>query len=336
MAEVTVAASLVADMVGYLRARGIDADAVCRRAGVTAEMLTGAGARIPGRAMSAFWKHAIEATGDEHLGLHTTVESNPGTLDIVGYVMLSSRTADDALRRGARLIRVLNDGVAIELTREGARTHARVILLAPGDAYLREQRRQIVETILIGIVHQLRLLTRRPVTPLAIAMEHATPASGAAEHARLFGVAPRFLADRDQVTIANTDLDLALPSANPQLLESFEALANAALASLSAADTLRGRVSAVIVDRLKGEAPSIGVVARALAMSARHLQRGLAAEGTTYQSLLDEARRELAVRHLASPDATVAKVAWLVGFAEPSAFHRAFRRWTGQSPRAVA
>jgi AraC-like DNA-binding protein len=69
-------------------------------------------------------------------------------------------------------------------------------------------------------------------------------------------------------------------------------------------------------------------------MSARHLQRGLSSEGTSFQALLDDARRELAVRHLADPGATVANVAWLVGFSEPSAFHRAYRRWTGLSPRA--
>ena len=87
---------------------------------------------------------------------------------------------------------------------------------------------------------------------------------------------------------------------------------------------------------MKGEAPSISGIARAMAMSERNLQRRLAAEGTTFQSVLDAARRELAIRHLSDPGATVAKVAWLVGFSEPSAFHRAFRRWTGQSPRAVA
>ena len=71
-------------------------------------------------------------------------------------------------------------------------------------------------------------------------------------------------------------------------------------------------------------------------MSGRTLQRHLAAEGTSFQALFDTVRRELAVRHLADPNATVAKVAWLVGFSEAGAFHRAFRRWAGQSPRAAA
>ncbi len=336
MREVTVAASLVADMAGYLRAQGVDADAVCRRAGIEPHTIATDSRRLPGHAMAAFWRGAIAASNDPDLGLHATVASNPGALDIVGYVMLSSRTADEALRRGARLMRLLNDGIALEVERERQATRCRVVMVNGNDDYLRTEPRQIIETVLMGVVQQLRLLTGRPVVPLRVSMRHARPTTGAAEHERLFGRKPRFAAEADEVAIANGDVDVALRSANPQLLAAFEAHAEAALACLSAADTLCGRVSTEIVGRLKGEAPTITTVAQAMAMSARHLQRGLASEGRTYQALLDDARRELAVRHLAAPDATVAKVAWLVGFSEPSAFHRAFRRWTGSSPRAVA
>ncbi len=336
MREVTVAAALVTDMTSYLRHRGVDADGVCRRAGIDLAALPGGSGRIRSTLMAAFWREAIAASGDPDLGLHTASESNSGTLDIVGYVMLSSHTADEALRRGARLMRLLNDGLALELERDRFATTVRVAVLAPHDEYLQREARQVVETTLFGLVHQLRLLTGRSVVPLEVTMRHPSPSHGAAEHARLFGVAPRFSAPDDLVRIANPDLDLTLRSANPALLATFEAHAEAALKAIGATDTLSGRVSAAIIERLKGEAPAIGTVAKELAMSARNLQRGLAAEGTSYQVLLDAARRELAVRHLSSPDATVAKVAWLVGFSEPSAFHRAFRRWTGQSPRALA
>ena len=149
-------------------------------------------------------------------------------------------------------------------------------------------------------------------------------------------MAPSFGAAEDAVVLDNRDLDVTLRSANPLLLTVFEAHADAALVALDANETLGGRVLREIVRQLKGEAPTMPQVAKALAISPRHLQRGLASEGTTFQSLLDDARRELSVRHLSSPNATVASVAWLVGFSEPSAFHRAFRRWTGHSPRATA
>jgi AraC-like DNA-binding protein len=68
-------------------------------------------------------------------------------------------------------------------------------------------------------------------------------------------------------------------------------------------------------------------------MSVRNLQRSLQAEGTSYQQLLDQTRKELAVRHLQQPQSSIHDVAFLLGFSEPSAFHRAFKRWTGQTPR---
>jgi AraC-like DNA-binding protein len=67
-------------------------------------------------------------------------------------------------------------------------------------------------------------------------------------------------------------------------------------------------------------------------MSVRTLNRGLAAEGTTYREVLEQIRRELASRHLANAQSSIGEVAFLLGFSELSAFHRAFKRWTGQTP----
>ena len=336
MRDVTVAPSLLADMLGYLSARGVNADEVCRQAGIDSRAIPTRTTRLPGQAMAAFWRAAVTASDDPDFGLHCTAASNPGALDIVGYVMLSCRTADEALRRGARFMRLLNDGIEVDIKREQTTTQCRVTVLPTRDEFLRDEPRQVIESVLFGIVRQLRLLTERDIVPVSLSMRHQLPVTGAAEHARLFRVKPHFGAQWDQVVIANVDLDVLMRSSNTALLAAFEAHAESALGKLGVSNTLAGRVSAEVLSGLKGEAPTIHHVARAMAMSARNLQRKLSAEGTTFQSVLDDARRELALRHLAAPGATVAKVAWLVGFSEPSAFHRAFRRWTGESPRAVA
>jgi AraC-like DNA-binding protein len=336
MAKVTVAASLAVDIVAYLRTRGFDAVAVCQRAGVDPHLRANTSERISGAIMAALWREAIAESGDPDLALHTSVTFEPGALDIVGYVMLSSHTAGDAIRRGARLIRLLNDGLAVDVDHGPHTTVIRLRVLAPSDPLFVSASRHVAEAVLGGTVHQLRLLTGQGIMPDAVRMSHPVSPAGSSEHARLFGVAPRFSADENAIDIRTRDLDIPLRSANPALLAAFDQHATAALAALDSRASLVGRVNQELVTQMKGEAPTITMVARALAMSARNLQRGLAAEGTTFQVLLDDARRELAVRHLSEPNATVAKVAWLVGFSEPSAFHRAFRRWTGHSPRAVS
>src|SRR5262249_23623687 len=94
------------------------------------------------------------------------------------------------------------------------------------------------------------------------------------------------------------------------------------------------RVAQVLADRIKGTVPPLSEVARELAMSDRNLQRALRDDGTSFQKLLDQVRRDLAVRHLSTPGTSATQVGFLLGFSEPSAFHRAFRRWTGKAPSA--
>jgi AraC-like DNA-binding protein len=330
--KVTIAASLLADLLGYLRLQGVDADAVARRAGLPAH--PDPSMRVSATTMYRLWTESIATTGDHDLGLHSGMSFQPGALDIVGYVMLSSHTALDAIRRGARLLQLLNDGLALDVERQETTTTLRLRTLPVDGGALFSDPRQLVETILAGALHQVRLLTQQSVLPRAVHFRHARPSTGDREHVRLLGIAPQFAADTNALVIGNRDLDVTLQSANPPLLATFESHAEAALSALDRRDVLSDRVLHEIVAQLKGEAPSIAQVAKALAVSPRHLQRGLAHEGTTFQTLLDDARRELALRHLSDPNATVAKVAWLVGFSEPSAFHRAFRRWTGHSPRA--
>ena len=86
---------------------------------------------------------------------------------------------------------------------------------------------------------------------------------------------------------------------------------------------------------LRGGVPRAPTTAAALGMSERTLTRRLAAEHTSYPRLLDEVRCELALGWLRRPEVGLAEISFLLGFSEPSAFHRAFRRWTGRTPGDV-
>ncbi len=98
--------------------------------------------------------------------------------------------------------------------------------------------------------------------------------------------------------------------------------------TLSTADRVRRIVAGALAE---GEVTLAGV-ASMLKMSERSLQRRLADEGLKFDALLDEIRRDLALRYLADPKIAIAEVAYLLGYSEPSPFHRAFKRWTGKTP----
>jgi len=92
-------------------------------------------------------------------------------------------------------------------------------------------------------------------------------------------------------------------------------------------------VMQAIAQNLQGETPSIEAIAHQLTTSVRQLQRELHAQQASYQQLLDDVRKTLALEHLKNPHTSIYDVAFLLGFSEPSAFHRAFKRWTGETPR---
>ncbi|MFN3377755.1 MAG: helix-turn-helix transcriptional regulator, partial [Burkholderiaceae bacterium] len=97
--------------------------------------------------------------------------------------------------------------------------------------------------------------------------------------------------------------------------------------------TVRGRVEAVLLPLLHTGEVSADAVAHALGFSRQTLFRKLRAEGATYKTVLDDLRHRMALRYLSGAKASVNETAYLVGFSEPAAFSRAFKRWTGKSPR---
>ena len=97
---------------------------------------------------------------------------------------------------------------------------------------------------------------------------------------------------------------------------------------------LKADVRAALAIELRGGDPSAERVAAALSMHPKTLTRHLRSEGTTFRRLLDELRRQLAERYLRQAGLSVEEVAFLLGYSEASAFHRAFRRWTGRAPRS--
>jgi AraC-like DNA-binding protein len=329
--EATLATSLLIDFIGFLGRRGLDAETVCRAAQLDLGALAEPHSRVPASAMERLWSAAEALTGDADVGLHSAESYNPGALSIVGYVILSCRTAGAALEALARYAPLLNEGLRVSVER-GPQTTACLFGAADGiDSFLHRSPRQAVETLAAGIVLTLARLSTRPPTPVAVNFRHAAPRS-TAEHTRLLGPVVRFEQAENAVVYTSDALSATMLSADPALLDVFEADAKQRLTQLKSRGAVSGRVQSLVGARLKGEVPSLAAIASELAMSERSIQRSLSEESTSYREIVDEVRKGLALSHLSRPGATAADVAFLLGFSEPSAFTRAFRRWTGSSP----
>lgn len=333
MREATVAAAVIVDMLGYLERHGHPEAEVAAAAGLSLPAIRLPDARVPGSVVDRLWVEGERRTGDPDLGLHMAEAFNPGALDILGYVILSCRTARDALDRLSRFAAIVNNGLKVHIVDERDVTDCRFEIHKTLDNYLARNPRHAIEAMALGVTTTLVRLTSGAIAPVAVGFTHPAPAR-TSEHERVFGPVVRFGARENHLAFRTADLTTPIPSANPGLLEVFERHATAILGAVDQYGPVGRRVVHVLANRIKGAAPTIDGVAAELAMSTRSIQRALRDEGTSYQLLLDGVRRELAIRHLMTPGTSATEVAFLTGFSEPSAFARAFRRWTGSTPGA--
>lgn len=190
--------------------------------------------------------------------------------------------------------------------------------------------RHAAEFILAAMLIAARKATAADFAPLEVRFRHAQP-ENLTEHRRIFRAPLRFAQPANQLVISRALLDRPLIKSDPGLSAMLDRCLRAALERIPPVTTLSGRVRHLLAIDLTG---NVGVesVAQKLHMSRRTLHRQLADEGTSFRQLLDDLRRELATRYLSEPRMATATVAFLVGFSEPSAFHRAFKRWYGTTP----
>lgn len=168
--------------------------------------------------------------------------------------------------------------------------------------------------------------------PLEVHFQHARPSYWSL-YRELLGAEPRFDQPCNAIVVSAAAFDFPLPGADASLHRILRTHAEELLARLpSRRRSLGARVRQQIMDELPGGPPSLESLAGALTISASTLRRRLAEEGRSVSGLLEEVRRAESARMLTRTEMSISEVAFALGFAQPPAFHRAFRRWYGTAP----
>jgi AraC-like DNA-binding protein len=328
----TVAASSVRGLLAYAAARRLDTDGVLALAGLRDEDLQGPEARVPQAANNVVFAElgarAVRA-GDPDLGLHFAECLDLDSLDIIGHLAAHSATLGEAFERVCAHSRLLHDSGRVDLERRGG-----LAVLYPGCRGLHhEYPRHIAEFATLAALVLARRVTGAPLIPREVTFKHAAP-KRLAEHQRLFGVLPRFEQEETTLVLDGSALALRIAGAQPGLASYLDAYARDVISRLPDDGGLIAQVERAVTTGLPRGVPEIEQIAAQLATSPRTLQRRLGDEGTTFQAIVDRARRRLAERYLEDDHLSLAEIGFLVGFADPSNFHRAFKRWSGETPSA--
>ena len=314
-------------LVSGLLALGHDPAPLLRAAGIEESVLSDPDAWVPMRAAVSLLTRAVEATGDDNIGLHLAERAEAGSFDVHFFAMLSSPTLGAAYERLCRWQRLVHETTRVELEVEGERSALRHRM--PGGL---AAPRQSAEFLLAAWLRVGRLATGRDWTPLEVRFAHPEPAD-AREHGRFFRAPVRFDVGENALVLPSALLATPCARSEPSLLAVLDRYAADRLEMAPRSGSLADRARAALVGDLGGGGEtSASRLAARLKMSVRTLNRGFAADGTSYREVLDSLRRERAARYLEDDRVSLAEVAFLLGFSELSSFYRAFKRWTGRTP----
>lgn len=324
--ERTSSSTWVRGLCEMFASQRIDTAALLRCAAIDGRRLDDPSGRFSADEVSRLWELAVEWSGNPVLGVDRALAARHINFDVVGYATLSSEDLRSALHELARYLALISSATTFELQPQGADCW----LVMGHMGCTRPVPPQRSTYSLLALLTLCRWVTRREMHPLAAHFSFAPPADMHAFE-RAFGCPATFAQPDNRLLLAEADLAMALPSRNPALLALHERAMEERLAALGNATTAL-RVSEEIIRRLQRGEPRRQDVAAALALADRTLQRRLRAEGTSFQQLLDDARRELARKYLADSRYALCEVAHMLGFADQSNFFRACRRWFDIAP----
>jgi len=312
------------------REAGIELAPLLRRSGLTVRDIDNEAAPLTVAAQIKCLNALADALGDRLLGFHVAQTLDMRLGGLVYYTAASSELLGEALQRIARYSAMVNEGVKL---------HAEIgetlrLRLSYAGVSRRSDRHQI-EGWATSIVRYCREMTGRDLHLLdARLMHHRIPES--IEIDGFFGRSIDFSADSDRIAFAAEAARLPIIHADPFLNKLLIGYSEKVLAQGKArAGPIQTDVENALAALLPHGRAQIGNVARRLSVSPRTLRRKLAAEGLTFAGILETLRFALAKRYLSERGLSISRIAWLLGYAEVSAFSHAFRRWSGHAPRAA-
>lgn len=334
MAETTVSAGYVQALFDLAEAKGADPAVLAARAGLDSTHLGNPDDRVPLRVFKALMQTAKILCNDPAFGLHFGEETRFADISIVGLICQSAQTMGAAFLQMNRFAKL-----AIEV--EGHDIGNRFELKRIGnDLWLQDQRRnpndfpELTESTFARFICETARHFGKAPFARSVHFTHAVP-DHRAEYDRIMNVPITFGSDKNAICIHESWLSIRTNMNNKYVFGVFSERAEALLAILERSATMTGRVESLLMPIIHTGDVGMGNIAAKLGMSRISLYRRLKAEGSTFERILDDLRHKLALSYLSGKKISVNEVAYLVGFTDPAAFSRAFKRWTGNNPSTV-
>jgi len=331
MPELTVAAGLARGLIELAVSKGASLQALAERSGLDPEALQDQDHRVAFAAYVDLMRAAKALTGDPALALHYGEANDLAQISVVGLLGYACETMLDAftqLNRYGRLV--------VEF--DGPKERFKIARRNGGlwDVDTRENANAFPELTESTFARMVCGPRRFGVARLAeeVHVTHAAPAYRT-EYDRIFQAPVTFRSDWNAVRMDPAWATHRIAHQPRYVFGVLSERAEALLKELESSKSARGQVEALLLPILHTGRASVAVVATRMGVSRQTLFRRLKREGVTFEKVLDSLRQRMAMHYLSGKKVSVNETAYLVGFSDPAAFSRAFKRWTGASPRTV-
>ena len=309
---------------------GGDPDALLIEVGIDPARLEDYDAYIPTRKFSRALELAAKSLDCPDFGMRVASYVNIDVLGPIAVAMESAETVREGVQAARRYMHFHNTALLLNV-----REHAE-----PGCDFIMVQMAmrppvsgvQLDERVLTAATRLFAMLIGPSYRPKEVHIRHQ-PFAPLAAYRQAFSVTPMFGAAEDGLLIARDMIDVRHAAPNPQLKRIAEYFLETA--APKGAGLFAPRARAIVDSMMRsGESTQAGL-ATALGLHERTLQRRLKDEGTTFEVIKDDVRRDLARTYLAQKGVPFSHIAEMLGYAEASAFTRAVRRWFGKAPREM-
>jgi AraC-like DNA-binding protein len=318
--------SWVLHLGALLDEKGFSSESIFQRCGIDPELSPEGEGHVSVVQFASLVTEALHVTGDSGLGLEYGRRGRISDFGILGYALLSARDLRQAIELVSRYYEIFDPVISFEF--EIAPPH--VCARAVESAALGRFEIFAHEATLACTAAVARVLLDDPIVPTRLTLCYPEPPHSR-RYAAVFGCQPEFDAPHTSILFESRHLSAPLKFSNQEIAEICRQQCER---WLHAVREQGGVILKVKEELLKtpGRFPKMDLVSASLGMSVRSLRRKMSEHGVTYQELLDQVRRDLAVDYLRNSLLTVEQIAELVGYGEAASFRKAFRKWTGKAP----
>lgn len=323
----SISATKISSFLNNFDVYGISVDDVLLYYGINPLILSSPDNRLSGAEAQKIINAATKLTNDDNLGLHQGERLSKGFSNILGYVLMNCSTLKECWLKYCRYEKIID---STSISNFDILDNYAVLHNTTVDETL-EDNRQFSDFKISGMLSYIKLLSNTKLQLREVHFTHTKP-KDTSEYERIFQSKICFEKPTNALIFNSELLSIPVIEPNENLLALFEKSTEEILETLSD-NNYSNIVNKIIFEEIeKGNLPPIEAVAKKLLLSTRSLQLYLNKEGTSYIKLVQQLRKKIAQRYLKNDNISIDEITYILGFSETSAFHRAFKNWTGLTP----